>query len=164
MRGGVRVLSIELTRRGFAFAVLESSENLIEWGGRRVSGDVSVFLAKVKRLVALYRPDVLVVEEPAGSRRSAPGQERLAWGEQYAADHGIAHRSVGQRDLAKGFPGTNGRRHPVAVQVSRLFPELARRLPPPRRPWQSEALVMGIFLAVARGHAALRDIPRPERH
>jgi len=164
MRGGVRVLSIELTRRGFAFAVLESSENLIEWGGRRVTGDLSHFLAKVETLVGVYRPDVLVVEEPAGSRRNSRGQERLAWMEQYAADHGIRHRAVSRQDLANGFPDSDGRRHPVAIRVSRLFPELAQRLPPPRRPWHSEAPAMGVFIAVARGHAALRNPELPRWH
>lgn len=160
MRGGVRVLSIELTRRGFAFAVLEGSEDLIEWGGRRVVGDVSLFLGRLQQLVASYRPDALVLEEPAGSRRDERGREWLAWGEQFAADHELDHRVVGRTDLALHFPQTGGRRHPLAVQVGRLFPELAHRLPSPRRPWQSESPTMGVFIAVARGCAALKTLER----
>lgn len=160
MRGGVRVLSTELTCRGFAFAVLEGTENLVEWGGRRVSGDVSVFLGKLQVLIASYRPDALVFEEPAGSRRDSHGKEWLAWGEQYAADHDLGHYAVGRAELAAQFSETCGRRYPVAMQVGRLFPELAHQLPAPRRPWQSEAPALSTFIAVARGYAALRRLER----
>ncbi len=36
----MRVVSIELAATGFAFAVLEGPERLIDWGGREVQGDV----------------------------------------------------------------------------------------------------------------------------
>src|SRR5690606_21024759 len=89
MRGGVRVLSVEVTGKGFSFAVLESTERLIDWGGREVRGDVSVFLEKLGRLIDRYRPDVIVLEEPAGSRKGARARERIVWAEQYAADEGL---------------------------------------------------------------------------
>ncbi len=154
----MRVLAIELTPRGFAFAILEGSERLVDWGGRRVSGDTSIFLTKLEALVGRYRPDALVVEEPAGSGRDRRGREWLAWAEEYAADHSLRRYAVTRLTLQSHFTASGQTKHAIAQAVARLFPEIAGRLPAPRRPWQSEPPGLGIFIATARGWVVLREL------
>jgi hypothetical protein len=155
MRGGLRALSVEVTSKGFSFAVLEGTERLVDWGGHEVRGEIPAFLAKLGKVIDRYRPDVVVLEEPAGSRRGEKVRERLVWVEQYACDIGLSCRSVGRGVLLSYAPGAERRKHELAVTVARQFPELAGRLPRPRKPWQSEARAMATFVAVARACVAL---------
>lgn len=156
----MRVLALELTARGFAFAVLEGSERFVDWGGREVRADtgVSVFLAKIRSLVNRYRPDALIVEEPAGSRRDRRSREWLAWAEQFASEHALGHYAVTNADVQRQFSVAGRSRYAIALGVARLFPELGRHLPERRGWWHTEPLVIGRFIAAARGWAALRDL------
>ena len=86
MRELTRILAIELTSKGFAFAVLEGPDRLSDWGGRQVDGDVSIFLVRLGHLFDRYQPNLLVLEEPAGSRRGHRGREWLAWAEELASE------------------------------------------------------------------------------
>jgi hypothetical protein len=154
---GVRVLSVEVTSKGFAFAVLEGPERLVDWGGRDVHGDVSVFLKRLGGVVERYRPDTFVLEEPAGSRKGPRARDKLAWAEQYAVDCGLKTRAVGRRELAAYAPGAGCHKHDLAIAVARQFSELASNVPGPRKPWESETRAIAVFVAVARGCTAMSE-------
>lgn len=160
MRRGLRVLSVEVTGKGFSFAVLEGTERLVDWGGREVAGDVSLFIGKLGKLIDRYRPDTLVLEEPAGSRKGTHVRERIVWADQYAADIGLARRAMRRDSPLLYFSETRLSKHELAVEVARQFPELAPRVPKPRKPWQSEARSIPVFVAVARGCAAVAEWER----
>ena len=52
------------------------------------------------------------------------------------------------------FADGKGTKHTLAQIIARRFPEeLGHRLPPKRRPWESEDYRMGIFDAVALAYA-----------
>lgn len=156
------MLGVEVTSKGFSFAVLEGGgERLIDWGGREVKGsDIPVFLGKLGRVVDRYRPDLMALEEPAGSRRQERVRERLVWAEQYGVDHGVRCRAITQEKLlaylpAQEKPGVhNSCKQLLAETVARAFPEMARSLPRPRRTWESEARSMAVFVAIARACVA----------
>ena len=156
MRGELRAIAIEITGRGFAFAVLEGPERLVDWGGREVKGDVSLFLAKLERLIERYRPDLLVLEEPAGSRRGGRAKEWLAWAEELAAKREVRSVAVSRDQLGARYAALGASKHEIATGIALQFPELAPYLPKPRRPWQSEPASLGVFIAVARGLSVLR--------
>lgn len=66
-----RILAVVPMRKGFSFAVLDADTVLADWGGRHVSGDKNKqSLEKVRKLIAHYQPDMLVLEEMNGSRRA----------------------------------------------------------------------------------------------
>lgn len=159
-RGGLRALSIELTARGFGFAILEGSERLVDWGNPRLRGDTSVLLKRIARLVERYRVDVLVLEEPASSRRGRRGREWLVWAEQYAVDHGLKAIPMEADELLQHFAPATTSKHAIAVATAMLFPELTAKLPKAPKPWEGEPLVLGVFIAVARAWAALTDLER----
>ena len=154
MRRVDRIVAIELMSPGFAFAVLEGPERLIDWGGREVQGDVSVFLDKLGQLLDRYRPDALVLEEPAGSRRGNRGREWLAWAEELASDRRLSIHAVGPEEFRWRVPLIRKNRHAVATAVARQFPQLRPALPSQRKPWEAEPARIAVFVAIARAFAA----------
>jgi hypothetical protein len=145
-----RLLALEVTSTQLSYAVLEGQEHLVEWGGHSITGDVSAFLPRLSREVERYRPDALVVEDPALSRKGQRVRDRLAWAEEWANEAGIACCAVPAesfRDYALSFGATKSG---LAASVARLFPELASQVPKPKEIWQSEPKRLGVFVAVAR--------------
>src|ERR1017187_5744151 len=67
-----RILAIALSIGGFGFVVMEGQKTIIEFGRRVADGDKNAqSIAKMKKLLNFYRPDVLVLQdvEAKGSRR-----------------------------------------------------------------------------------------------
>jgi Holliday junction resolvasome RuvABC endonuclease subunit len=150
-----RLLAVALTSRGLGYAVLEGEKSLIESSHMSVrKGDKNKqCLTKVEKLATFYRPDVLVLQDVTakGSRR-APRIKRL-----HEEVIGLARKQkikveliseVQLRTLLLGDPRVT--KHEIAEMVAKLFPdELALRLPPKRRAWESADSRMDIFDAVA---------------
>jgi hypothetical protein len=149
-----RLLALALTSRGLGYAVLEGEGSLIESGHASVrNGDKNAqCLGKVEKLFALYRPDALILENVAakGSRRH-PRIKRLHRElEAFARKRKLAVNIVsGQQVRCLLLGNENGTKQEIAEVLAKRFPiELAFRLPPKRRPWQSADSRMDIFDAV----------------
>lgn len=145
-----RALALEVTSTQLSYAVLEGSEYLVVWGGHSVSGGVPSFLPRLKREVERYRPDVLVVEDAACSRKGRRVRDCLAWAEEWAAEHGVRCCAVPAepfREYALTFGET---KCDLASSVALLFPELGSRVPRRKEIWQSEPKRLGVFVAVVR--------------
>ena len=150
MRGVTRYLGIETTSTGFCFAVLNDTERLIDWGCREVEGDTSFFLRKLGKVIDTYRPDVLVVEDPAESLKGDKVKDWLAWAEEYAHKRKIKSVAV-SREMFQALTASYGSsKRERAKRLGRLFPELEKLVPPRRKTWKSEKRRMGIFVALER--------------
>src|SRR5688572_32833651 len=58
-----RILGIAPSTRGFGFALFEGLNTLVDWGVKSIEGDKNTgTVARVKSMVAHYKPDVLVLE------------------------------------------------------------------------------------------------------
>lgn len=150
MRSG-RVLALELTSKLCAFTVLEGPERLVVWGTRGLSADVSAFLPKLEREVLRYRPDVLVLEEVAGSRKGQRVREHLAWIEQWATDQDLTWSAIPKPEFDTWAEHLGETKEAKAGMIARLFPELHELVPPPRKTWQAQAERLNLFVALARG-------------
>ncbi len=146
-----RVLVLEFVSTVCAFAVLEGPERLVEWGSRGITRDVSRFLPTLAREVLRYRPDVIVVEDAAHTRKGARVQEHLVWVEQWASDNGHPWRSVGRAALRSWNAHLGPNKDTRANALAKLFPELRTLVPRPRKIWQAEAKRLSIFVAIERG-------------
>jgi hypothetical protein len=149
-----RLLAVALTSRGLGYAVLEGEKLLVESSHMSVrKGDKNKqCLAKVEKLAAFYRPDVLVLQDVTakGSRR-APRIKKLHWGViSLARKQKIKLELISEaqlRTLLLGDP--RGTKHEMAEMLAKLSPdELASQLPPKRRAWESPDSRMDIFDAV----------------
>ena len=150
MRGVTRYLGIEATSKGFCFAVLEDTERLIDWGCREVTGDTSFFLRKLGQVIDTYRPDVLVVEEPAESLKGEKVKDWLTWAEEYAHKRKITSVAVSKEAFQACTASYGSSKRERAKRLARLFPELEKLVPPRRKAWKSEKRRIGIFVALER--------------
>lgn len=151
-----RVLAIDPTSRGFGFAILEGPTTLIDWGVRScrsatIEKEIQA-LSRISDLIKHYRPHSLILEklDDEGSRRC--GRIRLLLGaiRNAAAWQGIKVRSIPATKIQKVFLTFNARtKHEIACAVADQLPELAPRLPRPRKPWMTEDYRMAMFDAAA---------------
>ena len=149
-----RILAIAPSTRGFGFAVLEEQETLVDWGVKTVKGDKNVqSLAKVEKLIAHYRPGVLVLEDASAknSRRSPRIRKLCQQIIKMAATRKVSVALFSHDQVMKTFIADGqGTKHALAEIIAKRFPEeLGSRLPPKRKPWMSEDSRMNIFDAVA---------------
>ena len=147
------VLCIYPSAKGFGFAIFEDWRSLVDWGVTGVHGKKknAQCLRKMRRLLAFYRPDVLVTEDykGAGSRRGSRIRELIDAIAALAAKEGVACTSFSRTDVRTCF-GLTAKRE-IAQSIVQEIPELEPRLPPVRRIWMSEDARMNIFDAVALG-------------
>lgn len=158
-----RILAIVPHSKGLGYAVFEEIKRPIDWGVKRVTGDKNqATLQKVEALIETYRPDAIVLEEIAGSRRSLRIQELLVAIAERCRALGIEvttySRSAVATCLAADVIMT---KYEIACRIAVRFPALRPRLPEPRRPWQSEDYRMSIFEACGLCLAWFRDNSAP---
>lgn len=149
-----RILAIAPSTRGFGFALVEGHRTLVDWGVKSIKGDKNRgTLLKVKEMVTHYRPDVLALEDVSAKscRRSARIRTLINQLTQLAKKEKVSAPCFFREQVAKTFfPEGKVTRYDVARKVVEMFSdELGFRLPPKRRPWQSEDSRMDIFDAVA---------------
>ncbi len=147
------ILAIFPSVRGFGFALFHGAWIPIDWGFRHVDGDKNErSLAKVRRLIEDYAPDIVLLENHAGdgSRRSPRIKSLIDDIAALAQRKGVqvAQYSRDQiRECFAEFDATN--KYEIAQAISRSLPEFPPQLPPERKIWLPEDPRMSIFDAVS---------------
>jgi len=147
------VLAVDLTSRGFGFAILEGPEILIDWGVKqtRVRKNRRC-LKQVQELIERYEPDIIVLEDCArkGSRRCLRVRNLIQAIRVLAANRRIPTRCFSRLRVRQVFSEQEAwTKHQIATAIARQLPELGPHLPAFRKPWMSEDERMAIFDAVA---------------
>ena len=151
-----QVLALDIRSRSFGFAVFEGPNHLLDWGVRSFrSGVNAVKLPPSKKLLALldeFAPSAVVIgkPEPGRNRKRAP---LLATIQRVAKYRRIPVRLVSRQAIERAFAGAARNKYQIACTVAQRLPELATRLPPKRKIWQSEDYRTSIFDAAALGVA-----------
>ena len=157
-----RVLSVYVTTRGIAYAVFEGPQSPIDWGVKGLNGDQKnpKGVKVVRTLIEQFQPDALVIEDCAakGSRRSVRIRRLYRSIEALAASQVIEVHRYSRAQLRQCFDEGFGarRKQEIAQTIATLLPELAHRIPPVRKLWQSEDPRMGIFDAASLVFAFFR--------
>lgn len=151
-------LALDTTSEGFAFAVLQGSETLLEWGCSQVNkGKPEEWRRRVDRLIERYHPKLLALADIENSRRGRWAKKFTLDMESLANKRGIAVKRVSRREVQELFADSGTTKYEIAVAIARMLPDLEPRLPPKRKPWMSEDKRMSIFDAVSFALVALRD-------
>jgi hypothetical protein len=150
----MRILAISLSSRGFGFAVMEDGTTLVDWGIKSSKGDKNKdCLRQIKNMLELFHPSALVLEDAAakGARRAERIQELTEQITTLAKGQKLRVKLFSQVKLMQQFfPVGGGTKHDLAVLLAARFPEeLGLKLPPKRKPWQSEDARLDMFKAVA---------------
>jgi hypothetical protein len=155
-----RILAIDLRHNRSGFASFEGHRQLLGWGVRfYATGDEpeSVMMGKrVKALLQLYNPSVIVIMNERWDRAiDDPRAGLLNDAILRLADAAqIEVRTLRQEQIRQSFALMNSHtRYEAASSLARIFPELASRLPPQKRAWETEHSIMPMFDAVALGLA-----------
>jgi len=151
-----RVLALDVHPRSFGFVLFEGPNQMLDWGLRSFrTGVNAVKIPAATKFLALldeFRPSaVLIGERPA--RRAAKQIKMLATIKRQARRRRIPVRFISRRDVNRAFVGFHSNKYEVASALARQFPDLALRLPPKRKCWETEHYRMGIFDAAALGVA-----------
>jgi len=147
------VMGFHPTARGFGWVVFEGPFRPIDWG--LVSARKDKNATCLKRLDALlhrFAPEVLVLEAyDRESSRRARRIARLGASVRRAADaRGVETAVYHRAEVREAFAETGAKtRREIAEAVARHLEMFRHRLPPPRRPWDSEDAREALFAAAA---------------
>lgn len=144
-----RVLALDIRPQRAGYAVFENPKRLLDAGIVRFPSFEKARL-RLSLLMMTYRPDVLVVRKAsAKNRRNHPDTRRISHAACRLAHRGsITTAEITDREFSE-HTGAVRNKHEVASGLATIFPQLAWRLPPRRRAWQSERRSMALFDAVA---------------
>ena len=158
-----RVLSLDITNKGVAFAVFTGTDALFEWGTRSVKDKAkNSYLARVEELYERYLPHLLVLEDPDGakSKRGDRAKAIINRLELFALGKYLPVAKFSRGDVQVTFRGEAKTKQEIAEAIVTRFPELIDDLPDLRRAWEAETDRMNIFDAVSFALTAFRN---PER-
>ena|ERR1035437_227790 len=147
-RRPLRLLSIDLTAKGFGFALLDAKRGLLDWGFSAVPAtDDSVFMTRVIAKIARGGPTAIVLENftPTKGRENALRRRDMVMALATDRRLGMCHVS---RTIVRRILGVNTKAE-IAQQLAGKFPELQSRMPPERRRWMNEDERMHIFDALS---------------
>ena len=147
-RRPLRLLSIDLTAKGFGFALLDAKRGLLDWGFSAVpASDNSVFMTRVIAKIARGGPTAIVLENftPTKGRENALRRRDMVMALATDRRLGVCHVS---RTIVRRILGVNTKVE-IAQQLAGKFPELQSRMPPERRRWMNEDERMHIFDALS---------------
>ena len=151
-----RIIAIDPTSRGFAFAVLEAPAFLVDWGERIVPARSGGLLRKVDELLSRYEPALVIIEDLAapGARRRKRAQKEIRSIELLALKRGLSAERVSRLAVTDAFAPAKSK-FEVALRLAGFFPALAERLPRKRKAWMTEDARMNIFDALGFAAAAM---------
>lgn len=144
------VLAIYPNTSGFAFVLFEGSLAPVDWGVTAVRGldRNDQCLRIVASMFARHEPDVLVLQDTSstGTRRARRVRNLNAAIFKLAELNGIPVRTYSRArvHLAFSYLGSPSK-HAIAEAIAKHIPAFERYLPPPRKPWMTEDVRMGLF-------------------
>lgn len=139
--------------KGLGYAVLEGPSSPVDWGVRQVrKKNADDMTEKVELLLDWFSPEVVVAENVAGegSRRKPQGQRDTWRAIDVAERHEMRVETYSRAMVKQCFARFGaGTKDEMARVIAREFPELEPRLPPERKPWDSQDARMAMFDAAA---------------
>jgi hypothetical protein len=145
-----RVLALDVRPSHFGYVVFEGPEELLDWGVRGFRDGVNaVRVPAPKKLAALldeFAPGAIVLKDRKKSKIAHALRRQ-------ARARRIGVKFVTLRAVKQSFAGHAKNKYEIASTLATHFPDLAWRLPPKRKIWQSEDYRMNIFDAAALGAA-----------
>lgn len=166
----VRVLALDVRPRRFGFVVFEGAQHLLDWGVRSHAEPDAVFgesaRKRITELLDMFEPSLIVVRAPSarGKEVSARTWAVLKIVREQATRRSVAFIQISPRKLRRFFLRQGcATKQQRATILAKWYPDLQWKLPPRRKPWQSEDFRMSVFDAAALGTAYLALKPNESR-
>jgi len=121
---------------------------MLDWGVRGYG--LTPAFRRIGALLSLYAPSVIVIRRRHYLKHGDPGARVVQSIKLGARRKSISVRSLDTHHIRAYFKQRGCEtKHAVATLLAERFPELAWKVPPKRKPWQSEPHNTLIFDAVA---------------
>ena len=147
-RKSLRLLGIDLTAKGFGFALLDAKAGLLDWGFCTVRAtDADGFASRLVSKIERGRPTALVLENFAPTKARENAFRRLAIIREMASARNIGMCQVSRKIVRRVLGVANKTEAAKALAVR--FPELQSRVPRDRSKYASEDERMHIFDALS---------------
>ena len=148
-----RILGLDIRSRRIGYAAFELPARLVDFGVTRFKSAEAATMRLASVLLTIQPSTVILRKISLTSSRNCPGTiaiQRVT--RRLARRSAIKVAFVSERKLRAYF-GAKGAstRYQIASFLSQEYPELAWRLPRPRKPWETEYRNMSIFDAAAIG-------------
>jgi hypothetical protein len=145
------ILAFDVRARRFGFVVFGGPDELLDWGVKNFRRGVNAVKVpasqRVATLLSEFRPQLVVVEKlPLRDNFWLMGTIL-----RMARKQNVPVRTLSRAAVRTWFGGQARDKHGTAIVLGQRFPELAERVPPKRKAWQSEDYRMSIFDAAALG-------------
>lgn len=155
-----RLLALEIRASRLGFAVLETPTRLLDWGvrsfGEQSGKLISAVSDRIVTLLAFHKPSAVVLRIRK-YHSAVQNKKFLAIVSAIRTETGrnsVRFRTVSTKQVRDHFASSgHATKHGIATNLARRYEELSWRLPPPRKPYQSEAAAMLVFDALATGVA-----------
>jgi hypothetical protein len=141
-----KILALDLHPRSFGYVVIDSSTEVRDLGVcrsyRKTNKHQEVLVGKrLRPLLKLWMPDLVIVR--VGGRREKG--LRSLFRQIRKEVNGNAFLPI--KAFEDPHPGRS--KYERAVEIAERFPEIGWKLPPKRKPWESEHYSISIFEALA---------------
>jgi hypothetical protein len=156
----ITILTVDVRRNRFGYALFEGPNRLFDWGAGEVSPRLSDKAGRVqarkriRSLLRLRQPTALVLRRCPSRRHAGNLSEGpiLKTVVKEALERQIPIHFVSRQEINAAFRVLDvHNKNEIAILLTRMFPELIMRLPRRRKSWQSESRSMIIFDAIAAG-------------
>jgi len=147
-RRPLRLLAIDLTGKGFGYALVDKKLSLLDWGFSSMrAADDDAFLARVSARIDRGSPTALVLENFAPTPDRPTATRRCGLLIRLATEKEIGLCQVSPKVVRHVLGVTT--KAAAAQAIIRRFPELRHLAPRERKPWAAEDDRMHVFNAVA---------------
>jgi len=144
-----RILGLEASTKGFAFAVLEGTERLVDWGLVHTNRDNHAL--RLCGLLDLYQVEFVASKKRATGDKSPLPKISECQLQTIAANRSLRQVRISIADIESFIPAGKTRQG-IAQAISRCYPELGS--PPDQHCWQRDDPRLAVFIAVALGLGA----------
>jgi hypothetical protein len=157
-RGEPRFIAIDVRAQQFGYAVFEGFDRLLDYGGGqlRPGGQLGAALAvkRIRNLIQLFAPSTIVLRRPEPRvAKKHPGIHAVVSAiRREASMRLVPHRLIAREEIRAAFHGSKAlSKYQIAMVLVEMFPELNRKLPPPRSLGDPEHPRMVVFDAISVG-------------
>jgi hypothetical protein len=150
----VRILGLVSTARGFAYALTEGPGCLVNVGLQRTSPETRAVEKAIDAVLVRARALFVAFDGDSARKKRQRGWMFVRAVTRACQTRGPMLLAVSQKQVSALSAVKRPTKWDVAEAIAKRFPEIADRLPPKRKAWQTEEERIGIFIAVAAAVAA----------
>lgn len=148
----IRIVGLASTTRGFAFAITEGPERLIDWGGYKISSQERLIEA-LDIVIKHARPLFVACEVARNSVKSERAKKFNEALKVVCARYGIMILCVERRFIERQGRMAEATNYDIATTITARFSAIAGKLPRRPRLWDGANERLGVFLAAAAAAA-----------